>query len=51
MYLISNCFFIIIILLRNTSWEGEYKEGGYYYLNNFNDLLHSYGKRLENVSG
>ncbi|XP_066018881.1 two pore channel protein 1 isoform X2 [Pocillopora verrucosa] len=26
----------------NTSWEGEYKEGGYYYLNNFNDLLHSY---------
>ncbi|KAL9981122.1 hypothetical protein ACROYT_G009786 [Oculina patagonica] len=27
---------------KNTSWEGEYKEDGYYYLNNFNDLLHSY---------
>ncbi|PFX29704.1 Two pore calcium channel protein 1 [Stylophora pistillata] len=27
----------------NTSWEEEYKEGGYYYLNNFDDLLHSYG--------
>lgn len=26
----------------NTSWEEEYKEGGYYYLNNFDDLLHSY---------
>ncbi|KAJ7382109.1 Two pore calcium channel protein 1 [Desmophyllum pertusum] len=27
---------------QNTSWEEEYKEDGYYYLNNFNDLLHSY---------
>ena len=43
MYLISNCIFFI--LHRNTSWEGAYKEGGYH-LNNFDDLLHSYGKRL-----
>ncbi|XP_020622394.1 two pore calcium channel protein 1-like [Orbicella faveolata] len=27
---------------QNTSWEEQYKEDGYYYLNNFNDLLHSY---------
>ncbi|XP_020604403.1 two pore calcium channel protein 1-like [Orbicella faveolata] len=29
---------------QNTSWEEEYREDGYkyYYLNNFNDLLHSY---------
>ncbi|XP_068750292.1 two pore channel protein 1-like [Montipora capricornis] len=26
----------------NTSFGNEYEEGGYYYLNNFNDLLHSY---------
>ena len=43
MYLISNCIFFI--LHRNTSWERAYKEGGYH-LNNFDDLLHSYGKRL-----
>jgi len=27
---------------QNTSVEDEYKELGYYYLNNFNDLLHSF---------
>jgi len=29
----------------NTSFGAEFEEGGYYYLNHFNDLLHSYGKR------
>lgn len=37
-------FFLFLLLYRNTSVEEEYKELGYYYLNNFNDLLHSFGR-------
>ena len=29
---------------RNTSIQDDYEEGGYYYLNNFNDFFHSYGR-------
>ena len=32
---------------RNLSIASEYEEGGYYYLNNFNDLFHSFGKTLK----
>lgn len=31
---------------RNTSFGGQYEEEGYYYLANFNDLFHSYGKSM-----
>jgi hypothetical protein len=29
---------------RNFSIQDEYEEDGYYYLNNFNDFFHSYGR-------
>ena len=41
--------FACIFLFRNTSYEESYKESGYYYLNNFDDLLHSYGKTLHSA--
>ena len=41
--------FACIFLYRNTSYEESYKESGHYYLNNFDDLLHSYGKTLHSA--